>query len=34
MTIDSRQVAAGMLEAVPFARTLGFEFVEVAPEGE
>ncbi|MFG1838851.1 DUF4442 domain-containing protein [Micromonospora sp. NPDC049175] len=32
MTIDSRQVAAGMLEAVPFARTLGFEFVEVAPE--
>ncbi|MEU4474423.1 DUF4442 domain-containing protein [Micromonospora sp. NPDC023888] len=34
MTIDSRQVAAGMLEAVPFARTLGFEFVEVAPEAE
>ncbi|MEU8179979.1 DUF4442 domain-containing protein [Micromonospora sp. NPDC049044] len=32
MTIDSRQVAAGMLEAVPFARTLGLEFVEVAPE--
>ena len=34
MTIDSRQVAAGMLEAVPFARTLGIEFVEVAPEAE
>ncbi|MFF0150035.1 DUF4442 domain-containing protein [Micromonospora sp. NPDC005203] len=32
MTIDSRQVAAGILEAVPFARTLGLEFVEVAPE--
>ncbi|MEV7329469.1 DUF4442 domain-containing protein [Micromonospora sp. NPDC093244] len=32
MTIDSRQVAAGMLEAVPFARTLGVEFVEVAPD--
>ncbi|SBV28414.1 Acyl-coenzyme A thioesterase PaaI, contains HGG motif [Micromonospora krabiensis] len=23
-----------MLEAVPFARTLGFEFVEIAPEAE
>ncbi|MEU4772569.1 DUF4442 domain-containing protein [Micromonospora sp. NPDC023644] len=34
MTIDSRQVAAGILEAVPFARTLGIEFVEVAPEAE
>ncbi|GIJ37008.1 DUF4442 domain-containing protein [Micromonospora andamanensis] len=34
VTIDSRQVAAGMLEAVPFARTLGFEFVEVAPEAD
>jgi acyl-coenzyme A thioesterase PaaI-like protein len=34
MSIDSRQVAAGMLEAVPFARTLGFEFVEVAPEAD
>ncbi|WLS46548.1 DUF4442 domain-containing protein [Micromonospora profundi] len=34
MTIDSRQVAAGMLEAVPFARTLGIEFVEVAPEAD
>jgi acyl-coenzyme A thioesterase PaaI-like protein len=34
MTIDSRQVAAGMLDAVPFARTLGFEFVEVAPEAD
>ncbi len=32
MSIDSHQVAAGMLAAVPFARTLGFEFVEVAPE--
>ncbi|MEU0156677.1 DUF4442 domain-containing protein [Micromonospora fulviviridis] len=34
MSIDSRQVAAGLLEAVPFARTLGIEFVEVAPEAE
>lgn len=34
MTVDSRQVAAGLLEAVPFARTLGIEFVEVAPEAE
>ncbi|TDC33329.1 DUF4442 domain-containing protein [Micromonospora sp. 15K316] len=34
MSIDSRQVAARMIEAVPFARTLGFEFVEIAPEAE
>ncbi|MBM7492183.1 acyl-coenzyme A thioesterase PaaI-like protein [Micromonospora luteifusca] len=34
MTTDSRQVTTGMLEAVPFARTLGFEFVEVAPEAK
>ncbi|MFC0004966.1 DUF4442 domain-containing protein [Micromonospora siamensis] len=34
MSIDSRQVEAGLLEAVPFARTLGIEFVEVAPEAE
>ncbi|WKU03881.1 DUF4442 domain-containing protein [Micromonospora sp. HUAS LYJ1] len=34
MTVDSREVAAGVLRAVPFARTLGFEFVEVAPEAE
>jgi acyl-coenzyme A thioesterase PaaI-like protein len=34
MSIDSRQVAAGLLEAVPFVRTLGIEFVEVAPEAE
>ncbi|MFU8870923.1 DUF4442 domain-containing protein [Micromonospora sp. SL4-19] len=34
MSIDSRQVAAGLLEALPFARTLGIEFVEVAPEAE
>ncbi|WP_433536754.1 DUF4442 domain-containing protein [Micromonospora sp. CA-249363] len=34
MTIDSRQVAAGILQAVPFARTLGIEFVEVAPEAD
>jgi acyl-coenzyme A thioesterase PaaI-like protein len=33
MSIDSRRIAAGMLDAVPFARTLGFEFVEVAPDG-
>ncbi|MGC4804697.1 DUF4442 domain-containing protein [Micromonospora sp. DT233] len=34
MSIDSRQVAAGVLAAVPFARTLGIEFVEVAPEAQ
>ncbi|MDM4722250.1 DUF4442 domain-containing protein [Micromonospora sp. WMMA1363] len=34
MSIDSRQVAAGMLEAVPLVRTLGFEFVEVAAEAD
>ncbi|MFE9652062.1 DUF4442 domain-containing protein [Micromonospora sp. NPDC006431] len=34
MSIDSRQLAAGLLEAVPFARTLGIEFVEVAPEAD
>lgn len=31
MSIDSRQVAAGLLAAVPFVRTLGLEVVEVAP---
>ncbi|NIL42137.1 DUF4442 domain-containing protein [Salinispora arenicola] len=34
MSIDSSQVAAGMLAAVPFARTLGLEFVEVAAEAD
>ncbi|MBO4209148.1 DUF4442 domain-containing protein [Micromonospora echinofusca] len=34
MSIDSRQVAAGMLEAVPFVRTLGIQFNEVAPEAD
>jgi acyl-coenzyme A thioesterase PaaI-like protein len=33
MSLEPQQVAAGMLQAVPFARTLGFEFVEVAPDG-
>lgn len=33
MTIDSQQVAAGMLQAVPFARTLGIEFGEIAADG-
>jgi acyl-coenzyme A thioesterase PaaI-like protein len=32
MDIDPEQIAAGMIAAVPFARTLGFEFVEVAPD--
>ncbi|MFB9237126.1 DUF4442 domain-containing protein [Plantactinospora siamensis] len=32
MTIDGRQVAAGMLAAVPFARTLGLEFGEIGPD--
>ncbi|TDC30733.1 DUF4442 domain-containing protein [Micromonospora sp. KC213] len=34
MSIDPRQVASALLEAVPFARTLGFEVVKVAPEAE
>ncbi|SCG64122.1 DUF4442 domain-containing protein [Micromonospora coxensis] len=34
MSIDSRQVASALLEAVPFARTLALEVVEVAPEAE
>ncbi|SCG62677.1 DUF4442 domain-containing protein [Micromonospora halophytica] len=34
MSIDSRQVASALLEAVPFARTLDLEVVEVAPEAE
>jgi acyl-coenzyme A thioesterase PaaI-like protein len=34
MSTDSREVAAGVLAAVPFARTLGVEFVEVAPEAQ
>nr|MDT0660207.1 DUF4442 domain-containing protein [Micromonospora sp. DSM 115978] len=33
MSIDSRQVATGLLEAVPFARTLGLIVSEVAPDG-
>jgi acyl-coenzyme A thioesterase PaaI-like protein len=33
MTVHQAQVAAGMLAAVPFARTLGVEFVDVAPDG-
>ncbi|WBB77831.1 DUF4442 domain-containing protein [Micromonospora sp. WMMD882] len=34
MSIDTRQVAAGLLAAVPFARTLDLEVVEVAPEDD
>jgi len=34
MSFDAQQVAAGMLAAVPFVRTLGLEFVEVAPEAD
>ncbi|SCL37275.1 Acyl-coenzyme A thioesterase PaaI, contains HGG motif [Micromonospora pallida] len=34
MSIDSRQVAAGLLAAVPFVRTLDLEVVEVAPEAD
>ncbi|GAB3964506.1 DUF4442 domain-containing protein [Plantactinospora veratri] len=33
MSPDVQQIAAGLLEAVPFARTLGFELVEVTPDG-
>ncbi|MEO3924002.1 DUF4442 domain-containing protein [Micromonosporaceae bacterium B7E4] len=34
MSPDVRQIAAGLLEAVPFARTLGFDLVEVTPDGD
>ncbi|GAA4437854.1 DUF4442 domain-containing protein [Phytohabitans houttuyneae] len=34
MSIDAQAVGAGMLQAVPFARTLGFEFVDATPDGE
>lgn len=34
MTMNPDQVAAGMLAAVPFTRTLGLEFVEVARHGD
>ncbi|XTZ16961.1 DUF4442 domain-containing protein [Micromonospora echinospora] len=34
MSIDSRQVAAGLLAAVPFVRTLDLEVVEVASEDD
>jgi len=33
MQIDRQQIAEGMLQAVPFVRTLGMEFVEVTPDG-
>lgn len=33
MTFDPGAVAAGLLDAVPFARTLGVTFTEVAPDG-
>jgi acyl-coenzyme A thioesterase PaaI-like protein len=32
MSPDLRQIAAGLLGSVPFARTLGFELVEVTPD--
>ncbi|MBF9130197.1 DUF4442 domain-containing protein [Plantactinospora sp. S1510] len=32
MSPDVRQIAAGLLGSVPFARTLGFELVEVTPD--
>lgn len=32
MSPDARQLAAGLLGSVPFARTLGFELVEVTPD--
>ncbi|OZV75559.1 DUF4442 domain-containing protein [Micromonospora echinospora] len=34
MSIDSRQVAAGLLAAVPFVRTLDLEVVEVVSEDD
>jgi acyl-coenzyme A thioesterase PaaI-like protein len=33
MSIDAQAVSAGMLQAVPFARTLGFEFVDASSDG-
>lgn len=33
MRIDRQQIADGMFQAVPFARTLGLEFVDVSPDG-
>jgi acyl-coenzyme A thioesterase PaaI-like protein len=33
MPIDAQAVGAGMLQAVPFARSLGFEFLDAAPDG-
>ena len=32
-TLDPSALAAGMLQAVPFARTIGVEFVEVRADG-
>lgn len=34
MTLEPSQVAAGMLAAVPFTRTLGLEFLQVDRDGE
>jgi acyl-coenzyme A thioesterase PaaI-like protein len=34
MSVDLSHVAAGMLHAVPFARTLGVEFLDVAADGD
>lgn len=34
MTIDTQAIAAGLLQAVPFVRTLGIEFVDAAPDGD
>ncbi|HEX7744180.1 MAG TPA: DUF4442 domain-containing protein [Micromonosporaceae bacterium] len=33
MQIDPQQLAEGMLQAVPFVRTLGLELLEVSPDG-
>jgi acyl-coenzyme A thioesterase PaaI-like protein len=33
MRIDRQQLAEGMLQAVPFVRTLGLEFLELSPDG-
>lgn len=34
MSIDAQAVAAGLLQAVPIVRTLGFEFVDAATDGD
>jgi acyl-coenzyme A thioesterase PaaI-like protein len=34
MTVDAKALAAGLISAVPFARTVGIEIVDVVVEGD